>query len=286
MKARDLRDRSTEDLVELERSLTGERVSKQVQELHESSRRHQRHPQTKARSGAREAHPRRAHARHHRHQQTARRSSHEAEAACAQARARSEGRRRGDETSKPRRCDGSGQRRRPPRPRQQPRPRKRRRGEEQSPAAASRRPRSRRHRKRPNSHGRRSRPSKGFRAGGPAKAASPKPTSCKAAPAAASGTRPRPCGSAGEHKTHSFRRRLLGKVVSDKMDKTVVVEVVRRSRDTVYKKYVRNREPLQGARREERVQGRRPRRDHGASPDLARQALEGRQASSTRAVEE
>src|SRR5260221_7702495 len=45
-----------------------------------------------------------------------------------------------------------------------------------------------------------------------------------------------------EHKTHSFRRRLLGKVVSDKMDKTVIVEVVRRARDTVYKKYVRNRE--------------------------------------------
>ncbi len=46
--------------------------------------------------------------------------------------------------------------------------------------------------------------------------------------------------SPGEHKTHSFRRRLLGKVVSDKMDKTVVVEVVRRSRDMVYKKYVRH----------------------------------------------
>jgi len=45
---------------------------------------------------------------------------------------------------------------------------------------------------------------------------------------------------AGEHKTHSFRRRLLGKVVSDKMDKTVVVEVVRRSRDAMYKKYVRH----------------------------------------------
>jgi small subunit ribosomal protein S17 len=44
------------------------------------------------------------------------------------------------------------------------------------------------------------------------------------------------------HKTHSFRRRLLGKVVSDKMDKTVVVEVVRRARHTVYKKYVRNRD--------------------------------------------
>jgi small subunit ribosomal protein S17 len=45
-----------------------------------------------------------------------------------------------------------------------------------------------------------------------------------------------------EHKTHSFRRRLLGKVVSDKMDKTVVVEVVRRARHPVYKKYVRNRD--------------------------------------------
>jgi small subunit ribosomal protein S17 len=43
-------------------------------------------------------------------------------------------------------------------------------------------------------------------------------------------------------KTHSFRRKLLGKVVSDKMDKTVVVEVIRRSRDTMYKKYVRHRE--------------------------------------------
>ena len=45
-----------------------------------------------------------------------------------------------------------------------------------------------------------------------------------------------------EHKTHSFRRRLLGKVVSNKMDKTVVVEVARRSRDTMYKKYVRSRD--------------------------------------------
>ncbi len=42
-------------------------------------------------------------------------------------------------------------------------------------------------------------------------------------------------------KTHSFRRKLLGRVVSDKMDKTVVVEVVRRSRDAKYKKYVRSR---------------------------------------------
>ena len=69
-----------------------------------------------------------------------------------------------------------------------------------------------------------------------AKAASTKADAVKVAPAA--GHRP----SMGEHKTHSFRRRLLGKVVSDKMDKTVIVEVVRRSRDAMYKKYVRSRD--------------------------------------------
>jgi small subunit ribosomal protein S17 len=37
------------------------------------------------------------------------------------------------------------------------------------------------------------------------------------------------------------RRRLIGRVSSDKMDKTVVVEVVRRKMDAVYKKYVRER---------------------------------------------
>lgn len=42
-------------------------------------------------------------------------------------------------------------------------------------------------------------------------------------------------------KTHSFRRKLVGRVVSDKMDKTVVVEVSRYSLDRVYKKYVKHR---------------------------------------------
>jgi small subunit ribosomal protein S17 len=37
------------------------------------------------------------------------------------------------------------------------------------------------------------------------------------------------------------RRRLIGRVASDKMQKTVVVEVVRFKRDSVYKKYVRVR---------------------------------------------
>jgi small subunit ribosomal protein S17 len=76
----------------------------------------------------------------------------------------------------------------------------------------------------------------------PAKAASPKADVAKAAPAAAvapaAGHRPQ----SADHKTHSFRRRLLGKVVSDKMEKTVIVEVVRRSRDSMYKKYVRSRD--------------------------------------------
>ena len=75
------------------------------------------------------------------------------------------------------------------------------------------------------------------KAAAPKAAAPAKP----AAPAAAKAATPAGAPAAtGEHKTHSFRRRLLGKVVSDKMQKTVVVEVVRRSRDTVYKKYVRN----------------------------------------------
>src|SRR5262245_53673933 len=71
-------------------------------------------------------------------------------------------------------------------------------------------------------------------------------TAPKAAPKAAPPPPAPPAAAAAavdhEHKTHSFRRRLLGRVVSNKMDKTVVVEVVRRARDTVYKKYVRNRD--------------------------------------------
>ena len=43
-------------------------------------------------------------------------------------------------------------------------------------------------------------------------------------------------------KTHGFRRKMIGRVTSNKMDKTVTVEVIRNSRDTVYKKYVRQRE--------------------------------------------
>jgi len=38
-----------------------------------------------------------------------------------------------------------------------------------------------------------------------------------------------------------YRRKLLGRIRSDKMDKTVIVEVVRFKREGIYKKYVRVR---------------------------------------------
>jgi len=42
-------------------------------------------------------------------------------------------------------------------------------------------------------------------------------------------------------EAHGFRRKMVGRVTSNKMNKTVVVEVVRSSLDPVYKKYVRSR---------------------------------------------
>lgn len=45
-----------------------------------------------------------------------------------------------------------------------------------------------------------------------------------------------------EHQGHNVRiRRLIGRVRSDKMDKTVVVEVTRYRMDPMYKKYVKIR---------------------------------------------
>jgi small subunit ribosomal protein S17 len=48
---------------------------------------------------------------------------------------------------------------------------------------------------------------------------------------------------AGSHheEAHGFRRKMVGKVVSAKMQKTVVVEVVSHRRDPLYGKYVRAR---------------------------------------------
>ena len=45
-----------------------------------------------------------------------------------------------------------------------------------------------------------------------------------------------------EHEVaHSFRRKMIGRVISAKMAKTVVVEVVTHRRDPLYGKYVRSR---------------------------------------------
>jgi small subunit ribosomal protein S17 len=43
------------------------------------------------------------------------------------------------------------------------------------------------------------------------------------------------------HDEHGQRRKLVGRVVSAKMQKTVVVEVVNHRRDPLYGKYVRSR---------------------------------------------
>ncbi|MEO8183279.1 MAG: 30S ribosomal protein S17 [Deltaproteobacteria bacterium] len=46
-------------------------------------------------------------------------------------------------------------------------------------------------------------------------------------------------------RKQSFKRTLIGRVRSDKMNKTIVVEVIRSKRDPVYKKYVRVRKMYQ-----------------------------------------
>jgi small subunit ribosomal protein S17 len=51
-----------------------------------------------------------------------------------------------------------------------------------------------------------------------------------------------PSETAPAKRAHGFRRKLVGRVTSNKMDKTVTVEVIRDALDPVYKKYVRRRE--------------------------------------------
>jgi small subunit ribosomal protein S17 len=46
---------------------------------------------------------------------------------------------------------------------------------------------------------------------------------------------------AAHKKEHGFRRKMVGKVIRDKMNKTVVVEVINARRDPLYGKYVRTR---------------------------------------------
>jgi small subunit ribosomal protein S17 len=78
-------------------------------------------------------------------------------------------------------------------------------------------------------------------AAAPAPKAEPKPA---AKPAAAAAPAPQAESAVTESvaTAHGFRRKLVGKVTSNKMNKTVTVEVIRNSPDPVYKKYVRARE--------------------------------------------
>jgi small subunit ribosomal protein S17 len=50
-----------------------------------------------------------------------------------------------------------------------------------------------------------------------------------------------PADAGQGHEAHGFRRKMMGRVVSAKMQKTVVVEVVTHRRDPLYGKYVRSR---------------------------------------------
>ena len=68
------------------------------------------------------------------------------------------------------------------------------------------------------------------------------------------------------------KRILEGVVVSDKMDKTVVVEVERRVQHPVYKKFIR-RSALPRARRVERHQGGRDRAHHREPAAVEDQAV-------------
>jgi small subunit ribosomal protein S17 len=81
-------------------------------------------------------------------------------------------------------------------------------------------------------------------AAAPAKVApkpAPKPRVARPArPAPVAGSAPVVPVDAGGRK-QSFKRTLIGRVRSDKMNKTIVVEVIRSKMDPVYKKYVRTR---------------------------------------------
>lgn len=47
--------------------------------------------------------------------------------------------------------------------------------------------------------------------------------------------------ASAQEGTHGFRRKMVGRVIKDKMNKTVVVEVQKASRDALYGKYIRTR---------------------------------------------
>ena len=75
-------------------------------------------------------------------------------------------------------------------------------------------------------------------------------------------------------------RRCTGRVVGDKMNKTITVLVERRVKHPIYGKFVTPVEQVPRARREERVQGRRPGRDRRLPEAREDQGLPGVPANS------
>ena len=73
---------------------------------------------------------------------------------------------------------------------------------------------------------------------------------------------------ATQQATRPRRKVRDGVVVSDKMEKTVIVVVQVLKPHPLYKKVVRHTRALQGARRRERVRRRRPRAHRRDPPDL------------------
>lgn len=67
-----------------------------------------------------------------------------------------------------------------------------------------------------------------------------KAASAKAVPAAPLSTMSA-ARQAAKEAAHGFRRKMVGKVTSDKMDKTVVVECITARRDPLYGKYIRSK---------------------------------------------
>jgi small subunit ribosomal protein S17 len=74
----------------------------------------------------------------------------------------------------------------------------------------------------------------------------PKPAPAAPPPAAAAGApKEKQVRVDASGRKQAFKRTLIGRVKSDKMNKTIVVEVVRSKVDPVYKKYVRVRKTYQ-----------------------------------------
>lgn len=71
------------------------------------------------------------------------------------------------------------------------------------------------------------------------------------------------------------RKTRVGKVVSDKMDKTIVVAVETRVAHPIYKKTVKRTYKLK-ARRKERVRHRRQSKGYGDTPPVKGQEMETR----------